>query len=65
MKDESNKFPTIKEVFPDFSDEKLEEVEARLEEHIRIAMDTQARLAADPVAYAEFRAALTKLSGGV
>lgn len=65
MKDKTNKAPTLKELYPDFSDEKLAEVEARIDRHIGIVMGMYERISADPVEYARFRAALTKKRGGV
>ena len=65
MKYKPKNVPTLKEVFPDFSDEKLEEVEARLDRHISIVMEMYERISADPIEYERFRAALTRRREGV
>lgn len=52
--------PTLREIYPHLSDDELAEVDARINQHIRIVMDIYDRISADPVAYAELKEALAK-----
>jgi hypothetical protein len=52
--------PTLREIYPNFSDEELAEVGERIDRHIRIVMDIYDRIYANPVEYAELKEALAK-----
>lgn len=65
MNEKPTKIPTLKELYPNLSDEKLAEVEARIDRRIMIAIDMVKRMSADPEEYMRFCAALTKRLGGV
>ena len=52
--------PTLKEAFPFLPDEKLEEVEARLDQHITIVMDMYERISNDPVEYKKLKVVLAR-----
>ena len=56
-----NRVPTLRELYPHLSDDKLTEVEERIDRHIRIVMDMYERISADPVEYAKLKKKLAEL----
>ena len=65
MTDNIKKVPTLKEMYPDASDEQLADVAMRIDRHIRLVMEIYDRIMANPEEYAELRAILTKSRGQV
>ena len=65
MIEETKRAPTLKEMYPDATDEQLADVAMRIDRHIRLVMEIYDRIAADPKEYAELRAILTKPRGQV
>ncbi len=47
---------TIRDVFPDFSDEQLREAEEQLQDYLAFVLRMYSRIRADPAAYARFNA---------
>lgn len=47
--------PTIKDLYPDFTDEQLREAEEKLEQYLVLALRIYERICANPEAYGKFR----------
>lgn len=49
------KEPTLRDLYPDLTDEQIEEVDEAFDQYVRLALKIYDRISADPVAYAEFK----------
>ena len=56
QKSDSKDGPTIRELYPDLSDEQLKEAEENLERYLELALRIYERIRSDPEAYSQFRA---------
>lgn len=52
---EEDAAPTIRDLYPDFTDAQLGEAEEKLEEYLVLVLRIYERICADPQAYAKFR----------
>ena len=59
MNDKSEKVPTLKEMYPDKTEEELADIEDRVKRYMALVIRVYNRISADPNEYARWRA-LTK-----
>ena len=58
---ETKPAPTIRDLYPDFTDEQLAEAEDNLEQYLLLMLRIYERIQGDPESYARFRALTEKI----
>jgi hypothetical protein len=58
---ETKPAPTIRDLYPDFTDEQLAEAEDNLEQYLLLMLRIYERIHGDPESYARFRALTEKI----